>query len=141
MAGDWTKRTIEEFYTKKGRGIGPFGDRLLLLTTRGAKTGETVTTPVAFHREGDGYVIVASKGGTPTNPAWYHNLRKHREGEIEVAGADGTERFRVRARPIAKGPERDRLYEAHAAVLPMFRDYPKKTSRIIPVVVLERTAP
>ncbi len=141
MASDWNnwnKRIIDEFHAKKGRGITGFGDRLLLLTTQGAKSGHAHTTPLAYHRDGDRYVVAGSKGGAPTHPAWYHNLVKHREAEIEVAAGSGTERFRVRARPIAKGPERDRLYEVHAAHMPGFREYPKKTSRIIPIVVLER---
>ena len=125
---------IDEFHTKAGKGIGHFGDKLLLLTTRGAKSGRLQTSPVVYHRDGDRYVIAASKSGAPTNPAWYHNLVKHPEAEVEV----GTEKFKVRATPIAKGPERDRLYRAHGDNFAVFRDYPKKTKRIIPVVVLER---
>lgn len=136
---DWNKRIIDEFRAKNGRGITNFGDRLLLLTTRGAKSGRTRTTPLAYHRDGDRYVIAASKGGAPTHPAWYHNLVKHREAEVEVAAGSGTEKFRVRATPIPKGPERDRLYGAHAELMPGFREYPKKTTRTIPVVVLERS--
>lgn len=107
-----------------------------MLTTKGAKTGRTRTTPLAYHLDGDRYVVAASKGGAPTNPAWYHNLRKAREADIEV----GTEKFHVRAAPLAGGAERDRLYEQHAALMPDlgFRDYPTKTTRIIPIVVLER---
>ncbi|TMF72932.1 MAG: nitroreductase family deazaflavin-dependent oxidoreductase [Chloroflexi bacterium] len=131
---DWNKNTIDEFRARGGKGIGHFGDKLLLLTTRGARSGRTLTSPVVYHRDGDRYVIAASKGGAPTHPSWYHNLVKHREAEVEV----GTEKFKVRATPIAKGPERDRLYEAHGANFGAFRDYPKKTKRVIPVVVLER---
>jgi deazaflavin-dependent oxidoreductase (nitroreductase family) len=131
---DWNTRVIDEFHAKRGRGVGVFGDNLLLLTTRGAKTGQVRTTPLVYHRDGERYVIAASKGGAPTHPGWYHNLAKHREAEIEV----GTEKFKVRATPIPKGPERDRLYEAHGNVYAGFRDYPKKTKRVIPVVVLER---
>ncbi len=134
MGGDWNKNIIDEFRAKGGKGVADFGDRLLLLTTRGAKTGETRTTPVAYHRDGDRYVIAGSKGGAPTHPAWYHNLVKHREAMVEV----GTETFRVRATPLAKGKEHDRLYEDHAALMPGFREYSKKTTRVIPVLVLER---
>ncbi|MGH2450444.1 MAG: nitroreductase/quinone reductase family protein [Candidatus Limnocylindria bacterium] len=134
MANDWNKRIMDEFHAKGGKRIAHFGDRLLLLTTRGAKTGRTRTTPLAYHRDGDRYVVAASKGGAPTNPAWYHNLVKHREATIQV----GTETLEVRATPLARGPERDRLYEAHSAVMPGFREYPSKTSRVIPVVVFER---
>jgi deazaflavin-dependent oxidoreductase (nitroreductase family) len=131
---NWNSSVIEKFHTNKGKGIPPWGDNLLLLTTRGAKTGEVRVNPLVFHRDGDRYVIAASMGGAPKNPSWYHNLRKHREAEIEV----GTEKFKVKATPIPKGPERDRLYAAHGDVFAGFKDYPKKTTRIIPVVVLER---
>jgi deazaflavin-dependent oxidoreductase (nitroreductase family) len=131
---DWNKGIIDEFHAKSGKGVGMFGDKLLLLTARGAKTGQVQTHPLVYHRDGDRYVIAASMGGAPKNPAWYHNLVKHREAEVEI----GTDKFKVRATPIATGPERDRLYEAHGANFEAFRGYPKKTTRIIPVVVLER---
>jgi len=136
VATDWNKQTIDTFRSKGGKGVGHFGDKLLLLTTRGAKSGHTRTTPVVYHRDGDRYVIAASMGGAPKHPAWYHNLVKHREAEVEV----GTEKFKVRATPIAKGPERDRLYNAHGENFAAFKDYPKRTTRIIPVVVLERVS-
>lgn len=136
MAGDWNKQTIDTFRSKGGKDVGHFGDKLLLLTTRGAKSGHTRTTPVVYHRDGDRYVIAASMGGAPKHPAWYHNLTKHREAEVEV----GKEKFKVRATPIAKGPERDRLYNAHGENFAAFKDYPAKTTRIIPVVVLERVS-
>lgn len=134
MAQGWNQRIIDEFRAKGGKGVAMFGDRLLLLTTKGAKSGRLQTSPVAYHRDGDRYVIAGSKGGAPTHPGWYHNLRKLREATIEV----GNETFKVRATPLPKGPERDRLYEQHSALLSQFRDYPKRTKRIIPVVVLER---
>lgn len=133
---DWNKGMIDEFHAKGGRGIGHFGDKLLLLTTRGAKTGQVRTTPLVYTRVGDSYLIAGSKGGAPTHPGWYHNLVKQREAEVEV----GTDRFKVRATPIPKGAERDRLYAAHADNFAAFRDYPKKTTRVIPVVVLERVS-
>jgi deazaflavin-dependent oxidoreductase (nitroreductase family) len=134
VAADWNKDTIQQFRAKGGKGVGHFGDKLLLLTTRGAKSGQVRTTPVVYHRDKGRYVIAASKGGAPTHPGWYHNLVKHREAEIEV----GTEKFKVRATPIPKGPERDRLYNAHGDSFAAFKDYPSRTKRIIPVVVLER---
>ncbi|MEP6694163.1 MAG: nitroreductase family deazaflavin-dependent oxidoreductase [Chloroflexota bacterium] len=134
MASDWNKKTIDDFHAKGGKGVGPFGDKLLLLTTKGAKSGEVRTTPLVYHRDGDRYVIAASKGGAPSHPSWYHNLVKHPDAEIEV----GTEKFNVRAKSLAKGPERDRLYKAHGDNFAAFRDYPSKTTRVIPIVVLER---
>ena len=131
---DWTKNIIDEFHAKGGKGIGHFGDNLLLLTTTGARTGERRTNPVAFHRQGDRYVIAATKGGAPSHPAWYHNLVKDPNVTIEV----GTEKFPARA-TVVKGAERDRLYETHASAMPQlgFREYPKRTKRVIPVIVLE----
>jgi deazaflavin-dependent oxidoreductase (nitroreductase family) len=135
---DWNTHVIDEFHAKRGRGVGPWGDNLLLLTTRGAKTGQVRTVPLVYHRDREGYVIAASKGGAPTHPGWYHNLVKHREAWVEIGTEHGPEKFKVRATPIPGGPERDRLYEAHAQVFAGFRDYPKRTTRVIPVVVLER---
>lgn len=133
---DWNRGIVDEFRAKGGKGITHFGDRLLLLTVRGAKTGRVRTIPLAYHKDGERYVIAASKGGAPKHPDWYHSLVKTGEAEAEV----GTERFKVRATPIPKGPERDRLYDEHAALMPGFRDYVTKTRRTIPVVLLERIA-
>jgi deazaflavin-dependent oxidoreductase (nitroreductase family) len=130
---DWNQATIDEFHKKGGKGIGHFGDKLLLLTTRGAKSGAARTNPLVYHRDGDRYVVAASKGGAPTHPDWYHNLIKHPEAGIQV----GTEKMKVRATAIPKGPERDRLYAKHGDHFAAFKDYPKKTKRIIPVIVLE----
>ena len=79
-------------------------------------------------------MIIASKGGAPTNPAWYHNLRTHPDVTVEL----GPERFPARAH-VANEPERRRLFDQHAAKMPAFAEYEKKTTRKIPVVVLERT--
>lgn len=136
MANDWNKTIIDEFRAKGGKAVNGFGDRLLLLTADGAKTGRATTVPLAYHRDGGRYVVAASKGGSPTNPDWYHNLVARREATIEV----GTEAFKVRATPIPRGPERDRLYEDHALLMPGFREYPMKTTRVIPVVLLERVS-
>jgi len=113
---------------------GPMAGRpLMILTTAGAKSGEPRTAIVTYSRDGDRYVIAASKSGAPTNPAWYHNLLAHPEATVETAG----ETFSVRATE-AHGAERDRLWDRHAAELPEFREYPTKTSRVIPVFVLDR---
>jgi deazaflavin-dependent oxidoreductase (nitroreductase family) len=131
---NWNSKIIEEFRAKGGRGVGPFGDGLLLLTTRGARSGQRHTTPLAFHRDGDHYIVVASMGGAPKHPAWYHNLLANPEVEIEV----GSDKIRARAMAIPTGPERNRLYAQQAAIMPGFWEYEKKTTRVIPVVVLER---
>ena len=125
---------IEQFRTNNGSIFsGMFkGARLLLLTTTGAKSGKKRVNPLAFTRDGDDYVVIASKGGSPTHPDWYRNLVANPQVTVEV----GTQRFEARAR-VAGGTERDRLYAAQAAIMPGFADYQRKTSRQIPVVVLE----
>jgi len=131
---DFNARIIEEFRANKGVVGGPFAGRnMLLLTTKGAKSGIVRTTPLVYSRDGDRLVIIASKGGAPSHPAWYHNLKAHPEVTVEV----GTETFNVRAAE-ATGTERDRLYQQQAAEMPAFNEYQQKTSRKIPVVVLER---
>lgn len=105
---------------------------VLLLTVTGRKSGKRRTTPLLYSRDGDNLVVIASKGGDPRHPAWYHNLQGQ-EAEVQV----GRERKRVRARD-AEGEERERLWAQMVAVYPPYADYQQKTSRRIPVVVLER---
>jgi len=109
------------------------GAPVVLLTTKGARTGATHTTPLVHTRDGDRYVVIASKGGAPTNPAWYHNLVANPTVTVEV----GPEKFQARA-TVARGEERDRLFNAQAARMPGFAEYQRNTTRRIPVVVLER---
>lgn len=134
---DWNAGIIKEFHAKAGKGVGPFGDRLLLLMTVGARTGKEHITPLMYHRDGDEYVIVASKAGAPDHPAWYWNLKANPMAKVEVGTADGTETFEVRAREVT-GEERDRIYAERVAIAPGFGEYEQKTSRKIPVLLLER---
>jgi deazaflavin-dependent oxidoreductase (nitroreductase family) len=129
---------IEQFRKNNGKiESGMFkGARLLLLTTKGAKSGQTRVNPLAFTRDGDNYVVIASKGGAPSHPDWYHNVVAHPEVTVEVSTREGTRQFAARAR-VAEGEERERLYAAQAALMPGFAEYQRKTSRQIPVVVLE----
>lgn len=135
---DWNAKMIEEFHAKNGKGVGNFGDQLALLTTTGARSGEQRTTPLMFHRDGDRYVVIASKAGAPDNPAWYHNLQAHPVAMIEVGAESGTETLEVRAHD-AEGEERERIWADRVAIAPGFQEYQEKTSRRIPVVILERT--
>jgi deazaflavin-dependent oxidoreductase (nitroreductase family) len=97
---------------------GPMACRpLMLLTTKGAKSGRERTAIVTYTRDGDRYVIAASKSGAPTNPAWFHNLRANPEVTVEAGG----ETFTARA-TVTEGAERDRLWNQHAAERPEFRD-------------------
>jgi deazaflavin-dependent oxidoreductase (nitroreductase family) len=131
----FNEAVIEEFRANSGRiTSGPFrGGSLLLLTTRGAKTGRERTHPLAYTRDGDKIFVIASKGGAPTNPDWYRNLRVNPRVVVEV----GPERFAANAR-VTKGAERRRLYDLQASRMPGFREYERRTSREIPVIVLER---
>jgi deazaflavin-dependent oxidoreductase (nitroreductase family) len=126
---------IEQFRANRGEILrGMFkGAPILLLTTRGAKSGASYTTPLAYTRDGDRLVVIASKGGAPTHPGWYHNLVTNPEVTVEV----GPEQFEARATP-AQGEERERLFDAQAARMPGFAEYQRNTARRIPVVVLER---
>jgi len=134
---DFNQNLIEEFRASGGKvNSGPFlGAPLLLLTTRGAKSGEERTTPLVHTRDGDRYVIIASKGGAPTNPAWYHNLKANPRLTLEV----GDEKFEDAGSNVHV-EERDRLYRAQAAMMPNFDEYQRNTTRRIPVVVLERVS-
>jgi deazaflavin-dependent oxidoreductase (nitroreductase family) len=111
------------------------GAKILLLTTSGRKTGRPTTTPLIYERDGDRYVIVASRGGAPKHPGWYLNLSKHPEVEVQVHD----EVFHARARTV-EGEERERLWRLAARQWPDYDEYVKRTDRRIPVVVLERTA-
>jgi deazaflavin-dependent oxidoreductase (nitroreductase family) len=131
---DWNKTIIEEFRANSGKVGGPFAGRtLLLLHTIGAKSGQPHVNPVAYIKDGDRFVIIASKGGAPTNPDWYHNIVANPLVTVEV----GTEQFQVRA-TITAEPERTRLYNQMVAVMPGFAEYQTKTTRIIPVIALAR---
>lgn len=130
---DWNRKIIEEFRANQGRVGGPFeGASMVLLHHKGAKTGTERVTPLVYRQEGDAVVIFASKAGAPTNPDWFHNLKAHPDTTIEV----GTETRAVRAR-VAEGDERERIWSAQKQAMPGFADYEAKTSRQIPVVVLE----
>jgi len=135
---NYNDATIKEFHSKAGKGVGPFGDQLMLLTTVGARSGNERISPVMYHRDGERYIVVASKGGAPDNPDWYNNLKANPVARVEVGTEMGTESFEVRASE-AVGQERDRLYAERVAIAPGFGEYERQTSRKIPVMILERT--
>jgi deazaflavin-dependent oxidoreductase (nitroreductase family) len=119
--------------TRGERGYHWHGATILLLTTRGRRSGEQRTTPLIHRTDGDRWVIVASKGGAPSNPAWFENLQADPDAEIEVPG----DRIAVRA-SVAEGEERERLWRLMTEVWPAYDEYQQRTSREIPVVVLAR---
>jgi deazaflavin-dependent oxidoreductase (nitroreductase family) len=135
---DFNHNLIDDLRAHQGKATsGPFvGRDVLILTTKGAKSGEVRETPLVYTRDADRYVIVASKGGAPTNPAWYHNLKQHPEVTIEVSG----KKLKARAQVIDSEAEYERLYHNHATINPGFHDYRKRTSRKIPVIALETAA-
>jgi deazaflavin-dependent oxidoreductase (nitroreductase family) len=132
---EFNRGIIEDFRTNAGKVGGPFeGAPMILVTHTGAKSGKTYTTPLVYTTDGDRLVIIASKGGSPENPAWFHNLVAHPSVEVEV----GDERFAATA-SVAEGDERQRLFDQQAELMPNFKEYAAATTRTIPVVVLTRS--
>jgi len=131
---EFNRKVISEFRANQGKVGGEMaGVPLLLLTTTGAKTGRTLIKPLAYTRDGDRIVIIASFAGNPHNPPWFHNIVANPTVTIEL----GAEKFRVKA-TVTTGAERQRLFDAQAKQLPVFADYQKKTTRQIPVLSLTR---
>jgi deazaflavin-dependent oxidoreductase (nitroreductase family) len=129
---DFNAQIIDEFRANEGRVGGPFeGATLLLLHHVGARSGKDRITPLVYNRDGDRYVVFASKAGAPTNPDWYHNLKANPNVTIEV----GTDTIEAVAHE-ADGELRDRLFEAQVERSPQFGEYQSKTDRLIPVIVL-----
>lgn len=129
---DFNSGVIAEFRANGGTVGGVFdGMAILLLHHKGAKSGIERVTPVAYVEDGGRYAIIASKGGAPENPAWYHNLKAHPNVTIEV----GRETLDAVAEEVSR-EERDRLYAKLVAKRPQFAEYEAKTARVIPVVAL-----
>ena len=131
---EFNRQLIEEFRANGGKVSGMFaGAPLLLLTTTGAKSGQPRVAPLAYTTDNGRLVVIASKGGAPTHPDWFYNVRANPQVTVEV----GSETFPARA-TIPTGAERHRLFDQMAAQMPNFAEYQKNTARKIPVVVLER---
>ncbi len=131
---DMNKQIIEEFRANDGKVGGYFANStLLLLHTTGAKSGKERINPLVTIEDGDRLVIVASKGGAPTNPDWYYNVVANPLVDVEY----GSDTFRARA-TVAAEPERTELFAKIASNFAGFSEYAKKTSRVIPVVTLSR---
>ena len=125
---------IKDFRTNGGKVGGQMENiPLLLVTMKGAKSGRMITLPLAYSKDGNRFVVIASFAGAPHNPSWYHNLVAHPDVTIEL----GSEKFSARA-SVAQGAERDRLFKQQADQLPIFNEYQKKTTRRIPVIVIDR---
>jgi deazaflavin-dependent oxidoreductase (nitroreductase family) len=132
-ADAWEDRLIAEMRANNGEvKSGPLaGHPLLIMTSRGAKTGQARRAILTFHRDADDYIVAGTASGAPTDPAWVRNVEADPEVTIEVRNqvSDATA-------TIVDGPERDRLWGDHVEALPWFADYPKQTGRTIPVVRL-----
>ncbi len=125
-------------YEETGGEVGYLwnGATCLALSTTGRKSGLERKTALICGFDGDACVVVASMGGAPAHPQWYLNLEANPEGAVQMRA----DRFPARAR-TAEGEERERLWKVMTAVWPNYDEYTKRTSRVIPVVVLERAAP
>lgn len=125
------QKVVEEFRANSGKvpGWAP----LILIITKGAKSGQERIYPLMSVPYGDTYLAVASKGGSPKHPLWYHNLMAHPDITVEV----GSEKFPARAR-LLSGDERAQAFAKAISVFPPYGEYQKKTAREIPVFLLER---
>ncbi|MFI7705328.1 nitroreductase/quinone reductase family protein [Nonomuraea sp. NPDC049480] len=133
MPIDFNQQIIDEFRANKGQVGGPFeGARLLLLTTVGAKTGTSRTTPLGYLPDGgERILVIASAGGSPKHPAWYHNLRANPQVTVE----DGTFTYSAKA-VVLEGEERDRLFARAVEQDPGWGAYETRSGRTLPVVAL-----
>jgi deazaflavin-dependent oxidoreductase (nitroreductase family) len=131
---EFNQRVITDFRANGGKVGGQMANiPLLLVSMTGAKSGRTITLPLAYSKDRDRIVVIASYAGAPHNPSWYHNLVAHPVVTVELGG----EKYQARA-SVAEGAERDRLFKQQADQLPIFDEYQKKTARRIPVIVLDR---
>jgi deazaflavin-dependent oxidoreductase (nitroreductase family) len=129
----WVNEHIQRYVASDGaNGHEWRGAPTLLLTTQGRKTGQWHRTALIYGRDGDHYVLVASRGGNPNHPSWYLNLSANPDVEVQV----NAEKFRARAH-TASPEEKARLWPIMTKIWPAYNDYQGKTEREIPVVVLE----
>jgi deazaflavin-dependent oxidoreductase (nitroreductase family) len=131
---DFNANLIAEFRANGGKVTGQFANAsLLLLTTTGSKSGLPRTVPLVYFRDNDRLVIIGSKRGAPTNPDWYHNILANPVVKVEV----GTESFEAKA-VVIEGEERELIFAEVIKQLPGFGEYQQKTTRKLPVIILER---
>jgi deazaflavin-dependent oxidoreductase (nitroreductase family) len=132
----WEETLIADLREHDGRpSFGPLaGQPILVMYSKGAKSGERRRAILTYSRDGDAYAVAASASGSPKDPAWLSNVVANPNVTVEI----GKRTFNASAE-VAKG-EHDRLWEAHVAALPWFGDYPEKAGRVIPMVLLRETA-
>jgi len=132
----WNQKIVDEFRSNEGRVGGPFeGAPMIIIHTKGRKSGKDYENPLVYLKVGDAYAIFGSKGGAPEHPEWYQNIVANPEIEAEI----GAERFKVRAREL-KGDEREPIWTKQKKLMPGFAEYEQKAQGIreIPVILLER---
>jgi len=135
----WVRNQVELYEGSdgtKGTTLLDTGLPVVIVTNRGAQTGKVRKTPLMRVEHDGRYAAVASMGGAPTHPLWYHNLRAHPQVELQ----DGAKRLDMIAREIS-GPERDEWWRRAVAAYPPYAEYQTRTSRVIPVFVLEPADP
>lgn len=131
---DFNEALITEFRANGGKLSGQLANsHILLLTTIGAKSGQQRTIPLGYGTDGDRLIVIAANAGAPAHPDWYHNLSANPSVTVEL----GSERFAARA-TTAEGADRERLLAQRADIVPWFDAQQEKTSRQIPLVILER---
>jgi deazaflavin-dependent oxidoreductase (nitroreductase family) len=132
--GDWNLKVVEEFRANAGKVGGYFeGAPMILVHHVGARTGIERVSPLVYLPDGEDMVIAATKGGAPTHPDWYHNLKANPHITVEV----GTDTFPVETTEVT-GPERDELWRRLVELRPGFAEYEKKTDRVFPMFRLKR---
>jgi deazaflavin-dependent oxidoreductase (nitroreductase family) len=132
----WVRDQVEEYEGSggtKGTTLLDTGMPVVIVTNRGAKSGKVRKTPLMRVEHEGSYAAVASKGGAPEHPLWYYNLRAHPDVEVQ----DGPDKWEMTAREIT-GDERAAWWERAVAAYPPYAEYQEKTSRLIPVFVLEK---
>jgi len=136
-AATWEEQLIADMRAHDGKVTsGPLaGHPLLVMTSRGAKSGADRRSILTYHRDGDDYIVAGTAGGSKTDPAWIHNVEAEPDVKVEI----GTDGFDATASLVEDASERDRLWDDHVQALPWFADYPAQTGRVIPMVRIRRT--
>jgi deazaflavin-dependent oxidoreductase (nitroreductase family) len=137
-AATWEEQLIADMRAHDGKVTsGPLaGHPLLLMTSRGAKSGADRRSILTYHRDGVDYIVAGTAGGSKTDPAWIHNVEAEPDVKVEI----GTDAFDATASLVTDASERDRLWDDHVQALPWFADYPAQTGRVIPMVRIRRAA-
>ena len=133
---EWVAKQVELYESSGGTDGTTLGDRpVIIVTNRGHKTGAIRKTPLMRVADGNSYVLVASRGGAPTHPLWYHNLKADPNVEIR----DGVEVYSMRVREVEDSAEKQRLWDIAVEAFSPYQEYQEKTDRAIPVFIAEPT--